>query len=138
MALTGAGAFEWALGNQAWNGTIPLFAANPTNVKMNAANIIPGERVLAMDMSVLQLSVPEPRLFSVRVEMRINPMNEKSMQVEVMKTYFRVAPMFLGAFSITMRTAEKAVVNSASIQKRARLSAKKAYVIAINSRLNAT
>ena len=79
-----------------------------------------------MDISVLQLRVPTPRLFSVKVKMRIKPMNEKSMQVEVMKTYLSVAPMFLGAFSMTMRTAEKAVVNSASIQKSARLSAKKA------------
>ncbi len=57
-------------------------------------------------------------------------MNAKSMQVEVMKTYLSVAPMFLGALSMTMRTAEKAVVNSASIQKRARSSEKNAYVIA--------
>ena len=37
-----------------------------------------------------------------------------------------------------MRTAENAVVNSARIQKSARLSAKNAYVIAIRSRLKAT
>ncbi len=117
---------------------MPDFAANPTKVKMKAANIMPGERVLAMDMRVLQLRVPAPRLFSVSVKMRIKPMKEKSMQVEVMKMYFRVAPMFLGAFRMTIRTAENAVVNSASIQKRARLSAKKAYVIAISSRLKAT
>ena len=48
MALTGAGALEWALGSQAWKGTMPDFAANPTKVKMNAANIMAGESVLAM------------------------------------------------------------------------------------------
>jgi hypothetical protein len=105
---------------------------------MKAANIIAGDSVLAIDISELQLRVPAPRLFSVRVKMSIKPMKEKSIHVEVMKTYFRVAPMFLGAFSMTMRTAEKAVVNSAKIQKSARLSAKNAYVIAIRSRLKAT
>ena len=89
---------------------------------MKAANRIPGESVLATDIRVLQLRVPAPRLFSVKVKMRIKPMNAKSMQVEVMKTYLRVAPMFLGALSMTTRTAEKAVVNSASIQNSARLS----------------
>ena len=136
IALTGAGALECALGSQAWNGTIPDLAANPTNVKMNAANMMAGESVLAIGMSELQLRVPAPRLFSVRVKMRIKPMKAKSMQVEVMNTYLRVAPMFLGAFKMTISTAEKAVVNSARIQNRARLS-KKAYVMAISSRLNA-
>ena len=85
-----------------------------------------GESVLAMDINVLQLRVPTPRLFSVKVKIRIKPMKAKSMQVDVMKMYFSVAPMFLGALRMTMRTAEKAVVISASIQKSARLSAKKA------------
>ena len=89
-------------------------------------------------MRLLQLSVPVPRLFSVKVNMSIRPMNAKSMHVEVMNMYLRVAPMFLGALSITMSTAEKAVVNSASIQKRARLSEKNANVMAISSTLNAT
>ena len=64
-------------GSQAWKGTIPDFAANPTNVKMKAANIIAGDSVLAIDINELQLRVPAPKLFSVRVKMSINPMKEK-------------------------------------------------------------
>jgi len=90
----GAGAFECALGNQAWNGTTPDFAANPTNVKINAANNMAGESVLAMDMRLLQLSVPTPRLLSVNVKMSMRPMKANNMQVEVMNMYLRVAPMF--------------------------------------------
>ena len=100
---------------------MPDFAANPTNVNTKEAKRIPGESVLATDMRVLQLRVPAPRLLCVNVNIKIKPMNENNMHVDVMKTYLRVAPMFLGALRITTRTAEKAVVNSANIQKSARL-----------------
>ena len=92
---------------------------------MKAANIIPGDKLLATDISVLQFSVPTPSRSSVSVKISIKPMKANSIQVEVMKMYLSAAPMFFGALSMTIRTAEKAVVNSASIQNNAKLSAKK-------------
>ena len=57
---------------------MPLFAANPTKVKMNAAKIMAGESVEAMVIRVLQLRVPIPSVFSVNVNNKIKPMKERA------------------------------------------------------------
>jgi hypothetical protein len=72
IALMGPGAFEYAVGSQAWNGTIPLLAAKPTKQNIKAANIIPGDKPPATDISMLQFRVPAPSMSSVRVKIRIN------------------------------------------------------------------
>jgi hypothetical protein len=117
---------------------MPLLAAKPAKVKMKEAKMMAGDNVDAIVIRVLQFNVPMPIECSVRAKTRISPIKEKSMHVEVMKMYFRAAPIFFGAFNMTIRIAEKAVVNSARIQNKAKLFAKNVKVMFTSNNSNAT
>ena len=137
IALTAEGAFECASGSQEWKGKIPDFAANPINKNTKLAISILGDKMAAFAISTVQLSVPLPRTSPESVYKKISPINEKSMAPDAMNMYLRAASIFSLADRIATSAAEKTVVSSAKIQKRARLSEMNAKVVIVRRRLKA-